>query len=45
VGSISFIASLEPAERALVLEQVRAIAGAGAVTVPYRTEVCVCRRM
>jgi SAM-dependent methyltransferase len=45
VGSISFIASLEPAERARVLEQVRAIAGAGMVTVPYRTEVHVCRRV
>jgi len=44
VGSISFIASLEPAERVRVLEQVRAIAGAGTVTVPYRTEVHVCRR-
>jgi SAM-dependent methyltransferase len=39
VGSISFIASLEPAERATVLERARAIAGAGAVTIPYRTEV------
>jgi SAM-dependent methyltransferase len=44
VGSISFIASLEPAERARVLEQVRAIAGAGTVKVPYRTEVHVCQR-
>jgi SAM-dependent methyltransferase len=44
VGSISFIASLEPAERAHVLEQVRAIAGAGTVRVPYRTEVHLCRR-
>ena len=44
VGSISFIASLEPAERASVLEQVRAIAGAGTVRVPYRTEVHLCRR-
>jgi SAM-dependent methyltransferase len=39
VGSISFIASLEPGERATVLERARAIAGAGAVTIPYRTEV------
>jgi len=45
VGSISFIASLEPAARARVLEQVRAIAGAGTVRVPYRTEVHLCRRM
>jgi SAM-dependent methyltransferase len=44
VGSISFIASLEPAERAHVLEQVRANAGAGTVRVPYRTEVHLCRR-
>ena len=44
VGSISFIASLEPAERARVLEQVRAIAGAATVRVPYRTEVHLCRR-
>jgi SAM-dependent methyltransferase len=43
-GSISFIASLEPAERARVLERVRAIAGAGTVRVPYRTEVHLCRR-
>ena len=44
VASISFIASLEPAERARVLEQVRAIAGAATVRVPYRTEVHLCRR-
>jgi SAM-dependent methyltransferase len=44
VGSISFIASLEPAERARVLEQVRAIAAAGTVRMPYRTEVHLCRR-
>jgi SAM-dependent methyltransferase len=43
VGSISFIASLEPAERAAVLERARAIAGSGVVTVPYRTEVYTCR--
>jgi SAM-dependent methyltransferase len=45
VGSISFIASLEPAERARVLERARALAGAGVVRVPYRTEVQVCRRL
>jgi SAM-dependent methyltransferase len=44
VGSISFIASLEPAERAQVMERTRAIAGSGTVTVPYRTEVHLCRR-
>jgi SAM-dependent methyltransferase len=43
VGSISFIASLEPAERARVLERARAIAGAGVVRIPYRTEVHTCR--
>jgi ubiquinone/menaquinone biosynthesis C-methylase UbiE len=45
VSSISFIASLESAERARVLERARALAGAGAVSVPYRTEVQVCRRV
>jgi len=44
VGSISFIAALEPSERARILEQARALAGAGSVTVPYRTEVQLCRR-
>ncbi len=45
VASISFIASLDPAERAPVLERARAIAGTGAVKVPYRTELDVCRRL
>jgi SAM-dependent methyltransferase len=45
VGSISFIASLEPAERTRVLERARAIAGSGIVTIPYRTEVHTCRRL
>jgi SAM-dependent methyltransferase len=45
VGSISFIAALEPAERGRVLARARALAGSGAVTVPYRTEVQVCRRL
>jgi ubiquinone/menaquinone biosynthesis C-methylase UbiE len=43
VGSISFIAALDPAERAAVLERARAIAGDGEVTIPYRTEVLTCR--
>jgi SAM-dependent methyltransferase len=45
VASISFIASMEPAERASVLERARALAGEGTVTVPYRTEVHVARRL
>jgi SAM-dependent methyltransferase len=45
VGSISFIAALEPSERAQVIERARTLAGAGAVTVPYRTEVQLCRRL
>jgi SAM-dependent methyltransferase len=45
VGSISFIAALEPAERECLLGNARAIAGAGTVTVPYRTEVQMCRRV
>lgn len=45
VSSISFIASLEPAERARVSERARALAGAGTVRVPYRTEVQLCRRL
>jgi SAM-dependent methyltransferase len=44
VGSISFIASLPARERAPVLERARAIAGSGAVAVPYRTEVYACTR-
>lgn len=39
VGSISFIAALDEPERERVLEQARAIAGEGTVTVPYRAEV------
>jgi SAM-dependent methyltransferase len=39
VGSISFIAALDEAERASLLQRARAIAGAGSVTIPYRTEV------
>jgi SAM-dependent methyltransferase len=45
VGSISFIAALPEAERASVLERARAIAGAGVVTIPYRTELHTCRRL
>jgi ubiquinone/menaquinone biosynthesis C-methylase UbiE len=45
VASISFIASLDPAERAPLLERTRAIAGDGTVTIPYRTEVHTCRRV
>jgi SAM-dependent methyltransferase len=44
VGSISFIAALDEGERSAVLERARAIAGPGTVTIPYRTEVQVCRR-
>jgi SAM-dependent methyltransferase len=43
VGSISFIAALDEPERKRVLEQARAIAGQGTVTVPYRTEVLMWR--
>ena len=43
VGSISFIATLDEPERTRVLERARAIAGEGTVTVPYRTEVQLCR--
>jgi SAM-dependent methyltransferase len=44
VGSISFIAALDAPERKRLLEQARAIAGEGTVTVPYRTEVLMWRR-
>ncbi|MEA2331224.1 MAG: hypothetical protein QOH58_1362 [Thermoleophilaceae bacterium] len=44
VGSISFIAALEPEEREHVLVRARALAGDGVVELPYRTEVLVCRR-
>ena len=44
VGSISFIAALPEAERQRVVEEARAIAGEGPVTVPYRTEVQMWRR-
>jgi ubiquinone/menaquinone biosynthesis C-methylase UbiE len=45
VGSISFVASLPPAERAQVLDAARALAASGPVAVPYRTEVQVCERL
>jgi ubiquinone/menaquinone biosynthesis C-methylase UbiE len=45
VGSISFIATLDAAERERVLERARALAGEGTVVVPYRTEVQLCRRI
>ncbi|MEA2362862.1 MAG: hypothetical protein QOD71_2007 [Thermoleophilaceae bacterium] len=45
VGSISYIASLEPEERARVLARTRALAGEGVVTLPYRTEVLVWGRL
>jgi SAM-dependent methyltransferase len=44
VGSISFIAALDEPERRRVVEEARAIAGEGTVTVPYRTEVQMWRR-
>jgi SAM-dependent methyltransferase len=44
VGSISFIASLPGEERAQVLTVVRALAAAGPVTVPYRTELMLWQR-
>ena len=44
VGSTSFIAALDAPEREKVLERVRALAGEGTVTLPYTTEVQICRR-
>jgi SAM-dependent methyltransferase len=45
VGSISFVAALEAEERGRLLEQARALAGEGTVTMPYRCEVHVCARL
>jgi SAM-dependent methyltransferase len=45
VGSISFVAALEAPERRRVLERARALAGERGVSVPYRTEVQLCRRL
>lgn len=42
-SSISFVASLEDAERSAVLRQVRDLAREGTVTLPYRCEVQACR--
>jgi SAM-dependent methyltransferase len=44
VGSISFVAALDPPERERVVTRARAIAGEGTVTVPYRAEVLLWRR-
>jgi SAM-dependent methyltransferase len=44
IGSISFIASLPDEDRARVLADARALATAGPVSVPYRTEVHVSAR-
>ena len=43
IGSISFIAALDEAERSRVLEQARALAGDGTAVVSYRCEVQTCR--
>jgi SAM-dependent methyltransferase len=45
VGSISFIATLDAAERERVLRAARALAGDGRVTLRYVTEVQVCDRL
>jgi SAM-dependent methyltransferase len=44
VISISFVASLPDAERARVAEAARALAAAGPVRLPYRTELYLARR-
>jgi SAM-dependent methyltransferase len=44
IGSISFIASLPDERRAKVLDEARALAAGGTVTVPYRTEVQIAER-
>jgi SAM-dependent methyltransferase len=43
-GSVSVIASLPDAERAEVLDRLRALAAAGPAEVHYRTELYTCRR-
>jgi ubiquinone/menaquinone biosynthesis C-methylase UbiE len=43
IGSISFIAALDPETRARVLQRARALAGDGTAVVPYRCEVQTCR--
>jgi SAM-dependent methyltransferase len=45
IGSVSFIASLPPDERARVVDAARGLAASGPVTIPYRTEVQVCDRL
>jgi hypothetical protein len=45
VGSISFIAALDEPERGRVLARARELAGEGTVTLPYRAEVQICRRL
>jgi SAM-dependent methyltransferase len=44
VGSISFVAALDPGERDRVLARARELVGEGTVVLPYRTEVQLCRR-
>jgi SAM-dependent methyltransferase len=44
IASISYIAALDPGERAPLLARVRALAGDGTVVLPYRTEVHITRR-
>jgi SAM-dependent methyltransferase len=45
VGSISFIASLSGERRRPAIEAARELAAGGAVTVPYRTELLLARRL
>jgi len=45
VGSISFVAALDPAAREGVLAGARELAGDGVATLPYRSEVHVARRL
>jgi SAM-dependent methyltransferase len=45
VASISFISALDEPERERVLRRARALVGEGTVTVPYRSEVLICRRL
>jgi SAM-dependent methyltransferase len=45
IGSISYIAALDPGERAELLSRVRALAGDEQVVLPYRTEVHLTRAL
>ena len=45
VGSISFVAAMEPGERAALLDEVRALAAAGTVTLRYVVELQIARRL